>query len=503
MSSRGLRARVGRQAALYGLGVVLGRALSFFSLPIITQLLTPADYGVISLIEMTFDVLTIIAGSRIAQGVFHFYHKANEPADKRAVLSTSLILLFITFSCVATVAWFSAPALSRLLFNTEEYATVIRIASLSFPWQGLLGIPLDYLRLRDSAGVYVSVGFSKSLLQLTLIYVFLAIFGMGIEGVFLSTLVAQSLIGIGLVVWLVRSVGLRYSVSTGRDLFRFGMPLVLTQIATFFTTFGDRYFLQAHTDEATVGIYALAYNFGFLLFSLGYAPFGMVWDPVRFEVARREDPDRVFARAFIHMNILLFTIALAIALFVGDFLRIISDPDFWGASAFVPVILAAYVLQAWTSFHEIGILVKEQTRFVTISNWTAALTAALAYTFLIPTMGGWGAALGTFVAFAIRSVMTYRFAQRLWPLELEWTPVLKIVGLATAAVIVEILLPEMRLVPSIGVRLLIGLAFLAGIWKSGVIPAEERELVERFAREPRLALRQIADVMRARPVNSG
>jgi O-antigen/teichoic acid export membrane protein len=221
------------------------------ALPIYTRLLTPADYGVIQLIEMTFDMLTILAGSRLAVGVFRFYHKADNNVDRRAVLTTALILLFTTFSIIAVAAWIAAPSLSRLIFRSDEFTGVIRIASLSFPWDGILGVPLAYLRLRDRAGAFVGIGLIKSLMQLVGVFILLAHFDMGVRGVFLSTLIANTLVGTALVTLLLRETGLRFSRQAGRDLFRFGMPLVVTQVATFFTTFGDRYFLQASAERNT------------------------------------------------------------------------------------------------------------------------------------------------------------------------------------------------------------------------------------------------------------
>lgn len=501
MSESGLRARVGKQTALYGIGLVLGKSLSFLSLPIYTQLLTPADYGVIQLIEMTFDMLTILAGSRLGVGIFRFYHKANATADKRAVLTTALTLVFCTFSVIAIGAWFSAASLSRMIFGSESYAPVIRVAALSFPWDGVIAIPLGFLRLRDRAGSFVLVGLVKSVLQLAGVYILLAHFDMGIRGVFVSTLIANVLVGSVLLTLMLRETGLRFSRGAAGDLIRFGMPLVVTQVATFFTTFGDRYFLQSSTGETEVGIYALAYTFGFLLFTLGFTPFGSVWDPVRFEVAHREDRDRLFSRAFILMNLLLVTVAVGLALFSPDLLRVMSDPAFWAAAPLIPVILLAYLLQGWAAFHDIGILVREQTRFVTVANWAAAFAAALGYIFLIPRFGAWGAAWATVVAFALRAVLIYRFSQRLWPLRYEWAPVQRLLAIALVTFGVHWFLPTMGWVASVSIRIGLVVVYAMAVWMFDIVPSEERDLLIRWLRDPTAAVREIAGGLKPRPSN--
>jgi len=482
VSDQGLRARLGRQTALYGIGLLAGRALSFLSLPVYTRLLTPADYGVIQLIEMTFDMLTILAGSRIGHGVFRFYHKASGDQDKKAVLSTALIVLFATYTVIALAAWWSAESLSTLIFGTATYATAIRVAALSFPWGGMMGVAMGYLRLKDRATTFVALGLVKSLIQLGCVMLLLGVLGWDLTGVFVGTLVANVIVGGGVVLHLLRATGIRFQSSAARNLVRFGLPLVVTQIATFFTTFGDRYFLQDAVGEAAVGIYALAYSFGFLLFQLGYQSFDQVWGPMRFEVANREDAEVILRRVFILMNVLLMTAAVGISVFVSDLLRIMSPPAYWAAADLVPVILVAYVLQGWSAFLDLGILVKEETRYVTYANWSAAIVAGLGYVFLIPLLGAWGAALSTVVAFALRAVLIYRFSQKLWPVTYDWGPVLRLTGLAAATVVAALFIPWMALLPSVAIRSLVLGCYLAGLWTLGIIPREERAFVRGRAR---------------------
>jgi O-antigen/teichoic acid export membrane protein len=45
--------RVGRHALVYGAGILLAKAIAFVMLPVYTRFLTPSDYGVMELIEMT------------------------------------------------------------------------------------------------------------------------------------------------------------------------------------------------------------------------------------------------------------------------------------------------------------------------------------------------------------------------------------------------------------------------------------------------------------------
>ena len=134
-------------------------------------------------------------------------------------------------------------------------------------------------------------------------------------------------------------------------------------MAAFISTYADRYFLQATGDTAAVGLYSLAYTFGFMLMVLGHVPFMQVWESKRFEIAKLDDRDAYLAKGFVYMNLLLITVAVGIALFVGDLLRIMAAPAFFSAAQVVPLILIAYVFQAWTNALDIGILVGKPRGF--------------------------------------------------------------------------------------------------------------------------------------------
>jgi O-antigen/teichoic acid export membrane protein len=268
-------------------------------------------------------------------------------------------------------------------------------------------------------------------------------------------------------------------------LLRYGLPLIGMNVATFIATFGDRYFLRAQGDMTAVGLYTLSYQFGFLLMSLGYIPFSMMWEPARFEIAKRPDRDAVFARVFVYLNVALLTLAVAMSLFVSDFLSVMTAPAFHTAANLVPVILLAYVLQGWSSFQEVGLLVRERTELVTLSNWLAAITAVIGYVLLIPRWMAAGAAWATVLAFAVRTAVTYVASQRLWPVRYEWSPVAKLVVIAVAFAVAGVVTPRPSLAWSVLLHGVLFAGYLAALWNVDILTADDRLRVRQTLRSPR------------------
>ena len=476
---------LGKHSMVYGIGILLTKAIAFLMLPIYTRFLTPADYGVLQLVTMILEVVTIVAGSRIAYGIFHFYHKAADEDGRRAVLSTAMVLLTLMYGFAGALAVVLAPWMAGLVFGPgPEYVGYVQLAAASMAFEGLILVPTALFQLRNRSTQFVLVSVGRVVVQVALNLVLLVWLDMGVRGVLLASLFTNVLIGVVLGLWLVFQVGVRMRAATARSFLRFGLPLVAMQIATFVFTFGDRYFLNRAADAAAVGLYGLAYQFGFLVATVGFTPFQRVWDPQRFAVARSPDRDAIYARVFVLLNVGLVTAAFGIALFAGDVLRIIATEPFHAAARYVPIIAAAYVFHCWSSFLNIGIYISEKTEYYTLANWAAAVVAVVGFVVLIPRWHAWGAAYATLGSLAVRTWLTYVMSQRLWPVKYNWSPVVRMFAFATLVVGAATFIPRLHLATSIALHALLFALYVALIWLLAV-PSADRAAMIGFVRRRR------------------
>jgi O-antigen/teichoic acid export membrane protein len=469
--------------------MLVSKIAAFAMLPVYTRYLSPADYGTLQLIELTFEVVTIVAGNRLVVGVFHFYHKAASDKERRAVIATTLFLMVATYSLATAAAFLGASALSELVFRTPANADLVRIAALGLGVQSLLLVPLAYLQVRERSQRYVVANLVKLAMQLTLNVVTIVAFGMGAKGVLVSTLIANAVVGLWLCTSTIREIGVNVSARAARWIVGFSVPLVIMQVATFISTYGDRYFLQraftnASDGDAAVGIYGLAYQFGFLLATVGYVPFASIWFPMRFEIAKRPDRDALYARAFVYFNVVNQALAVVIGLVVYDLLRIMATPPFVIAASLVPVILLAYIIQGWTDFQNVGLLITERTGLLSLANWIATGVALLGYALLIPRYHGMGAAWATVAAFAVRHLTVYTLSQRHWRVRYEWGPVLRLLLLSTGIVAVGMALPTLPLAASLAARAGLLALYVIGAWSARILNEEDRAIVRRLIRSP-------------------
>ena len=469
---------IGRDALIYGFGMILTRAASFIMLPVYTRVLTTADYGLLQMLDMTVDVVSILVSAGMMQGVMRFYFKASTDLERQSIISTAFVMLIgLNLVGTAVLAALAVP-LWRHALDGAGAVWYVYVAAANFTLGALMVVPLLVMQIQGRAMRYTVTSLGKLILQLTLNIVFLVVLSKGPVGILISTLISNVVIGCASAIWLFRRTGFRVSRRAASDLRRFGVPYQVATAGNFILTFGDRFFLQPTFGLAAVGIYSFAYQFGFLMSSLGVGPYLQAWWPRRYEIVSQPPAhrDEQYNAGFFFLSLVAMTVAVGIAIFVHPTLRIMSKPSFLPAANLVPIILAAYVIQAWGITAQFGIDVSEQTRYSMYAVWVSAAAVIVLYAVLIPTFGGLGAAIATVISFAIRTLCLFLFAQRLWPIHYVWRPHFRLGALAVAVVIASYFTRTRSLLLETVSSCLLVLLYAALVWQFALTPDRRKDI---------------------------
>lgn len=435
--------RVGRDAMVYGFGVVMQRVASFILLPVYTRLLTPADYGLLELLELTVEVASILVSAGTMAGVQRFYFKRETEKERQEIISSVLVLLGALNAIAAIgISVFAVP-IHRYALGGAGDVSFLYLVSARMMLETATIVPFAYMRVLRVPKKFVTASVTVLMLKLSLNILFVVVLRMGVLGVLLSGLIATGISGLFLLVWLFRKIRFRVSREAMSDLRRFGVPYQFAQAGGFVLTFGDRFFLQGLQGMTSVGIYSLAYKFGFVTNSLAVGPLLQAWEPYRFETANlpREERDFEYNRGFKLFSLIMIPVSVGIATGARPLIRVMSDPQFLPAASLVPIIVLAYVIQGWTAIVRFGIATSERTVYHAIAVWSSVIIILAAYATLIPRYGALGAAISTVIGFTVRFASTLFFAQRLWPVSLKWGPHLALMAVATSIVLGYMRLP--------------------------------------------------------------
>ncbi|HYK09557.1 MAG TPA: oligosaccharide flippase family protein [Gemmatimonadales bacterium] len=482
---------LGKHTLIYAVGILIGKAASFIMLPIYTRYLTPADYGVLELLQMTIDVVGMLAGLGIASSVFKFYSDETAPEAKAEVISTSSTALATLSLGTAIVGFLWTPQITRLVLGAGQPVLYFHLFFIVYFVQTFTTIPYLFIRAEQRSVMFVTLSVVRLIIALSLNILFVVYLRMGVRGVLFSTLIAWSTVGGYLVAYTYRRVGLHFSLPRIKRIARFSAPLVLSSLASFVLTFSDRYFLKYYSNNATVGIYSLAYQFGFALAYFAWTPFSQIWDPQRYQIARQPDGQVVFRRVFFYLNLVLLSLACVIAVTAHDILRVMAGYAFQSAAGIVPILMLPYILQSWSSYCDLGLFLEHRTRWLGGVAVIAAASNIALNVLLIPRYGAYGAAWATAGAFFVRFILVYPLSQRLYPVRLGWGRVAALGAVLMLAFVGRQFLPVTHIVPSVAASALVLIATGLAIY-FGVLRDSERQAAKEFALRPLALLRAVA-----------
>ncbi len=475
-----------RHTAIYTFGSILRNLASIVMLPIYTRHLNPSDYGVIELLSTTVDLFAIVFGLRVGEAIFRYHTSYTEKKDKNEVISTALILVAGLTAAGLLLLLLFGEKISLFVFGNTAHAWEMRMYGMTLPLSALIEIAFVSLRAEQRPWPFVGLSTLRLILQLSFNIYFVVVMGLRVDGVIYSALLSGTIMVVALATETIFRNGLRFSRAKARELSVFSWPLVLSALATFFFTSSDRYFLRHFSNTWEVGIYSLGYRFGYMLLTLGWVPFAGIWDTERYNVLKGENPQTVFNAIFVAVSFMLIFGALGITVFAGDVLRIMASPHFWPAYRVVPMIVAAYVFQAWTSFTNVGLLLRGRTIHTFYSTVISFLLAVLGYVILIPRFGAVGAAIATLAGFVARFLWIYNVSQSSYDMGLKWSKVAKGFCLATAIYFLSRLAPA-YLPWSFAVHAMEMFLFILLLMILPVLDRHERANLRAVIRNPRMA----------------
>ena len=459
--------RIRRDALIYGFGTVMRHAATLIMLPIYTRLLTPRDYGLLQMLDMTLDVASILMSAGMTAGVMRFYFKATTQQQSReVVVSAAFLVLSLNLVGAILIAAGAGPIHAHVLGGAGA-RYLIYIAAANFVLGQTLTVPMLLMQIQGRATLFSATSLVRLVCQLSLNILLLVVLRLGPLGILVSSLITNVLVGGAALIWMLRKVGIRPSRAAFHDLRRFGVPIQIATAATFVLQFGDRFFLGASRGLTAVGLYAFAYQFGFLLDQLGTAAFMRAWQPRRFANAHlpRDVRERADNTAFHALTLVVVSFGLGMALFVRPALRLVASPEYFDSAKLVPIIVAAFVFQAWGGVVEFGIEAAEKTRYITFVVWTSAALILLLYAVLIPPFGAYGAGAATMISFAVRTVLLGYFSNRVWPQRYDWSPPLRIFAIAVVVCALAWLFPADGLVAEIRLLSALYALYLLAVWR--------------------------------------
>jgi O-antigen/teichoic acid export membrane protein len=466
----------------YGLSGLVVPLVGLVTLPVYSRVFDPGEYGLLELgIVLTSLGLVVADAGLSAAAQREFYEYGPEQAvERRAVIVTALGASSVLALAVAALLVLFRSTIAEHVFEQPDEQRLVAVIAATLPPLVVAMYLREVMRLRFLTRAY----FLSALLSGVLIGVLgifaVVVLDLGVEGVFLGTLVALLITAAHGLAALRGELRGRVSRRELHALFAFGLPLVPAAVSSWALLLLDRLLLRRLEDVDAVGQYAIASRLSGVLV-LGLSAFVLALGPYLLSIySDRPDQEKlVRGRTLTYMAFTLGLGALALTLFAEELVAVFAPGYDEAPAAVGPLAFGAIGFGAATVLMT-GIGLARRNVYVAGLSIVAALANVALNLALIPPFGIVGAALASAGGYAVLAVLYYWAAQRVYPTPFEPRKVVTILALAVAASFAAGL--PLAGVAEVAAKVGAVAAFLAACVVTGSIGRDELRELGRFGR---------------------
>lgn len=366
MKKNSLLASILGKSGAYGFSGLLAQLVGFIMLPIYTNYMTPQDYGVASLVIFMVSLAEIVFGARLGQAIPKYLNDKNYSFTLPQLYVTAVIASAL-LSCIALIAvvlW--RGGISSLMFETNSYGLAVVIGGFMIVFNGLEQYGLLFLRLQDRPALYVKLAVLKLLLQLGFNILLIVVYHYGVVGLLLSNLLASILLTCILQFIACRKIDIRGALNKSalKLMLKFCSPLWYTSLVSLYVGSVHMLFISRQISLEVLGLYSLAQRFSGLVMVLFWTPFFQYWQTERFKILNEHKDNEVFVQIFYFVIIGLAVTSLFILIGAEPVIVLLTNKSFHGASAFIPLLVAANIFSCMLMYTNFSFMVKEKNYYI-------------------------------------------------------------------------------------------------------------------------------------------
>ena len=220
--------RLLKHSAVYGMGHILTRMVSFILLPYLTHCLTPEEYGAVALLYTFVAIALVLYGYGFDITFLRYHILEPDRLKKKAIFSTIFWAALITTSLFSILIALATGWLASVVFE-DPAALGVSSSYLMLITAGLLFVenlgiyPYLYLRAVEKSIPFISLKTTGVVLNIGLAIILISVFDRGVAGVFEANLVASTVQLLFLTPVIFKNLRFTFEWHRIKEYLRFGL----------------------------------------------------------------------------------------------------------------------------------------------------------------------------------------------------------------------------------------------------------------------------------------
>lgn len=389
----------------YAIGDLFVKGFLFISLPLLSRVMNPIEYGKLSLINSAIMILYVFMSLNMQNAIMNRFMK--DEGDFSGYLGSVIIGLLPFQILLMLLSPLYVGYLSPLLgINVSDLYWVLSICFLL----SYIYIYTSYLQGARKSREFVKINVISKVCEILFIFTFALFLE---HNQYLSKVYAQAIINVILSIYVVcqfRKIAVfKFNKAYFISAVLFSAPLIFHVLSNSLLSQADRLIINKLLGTFEAGIYSFAYNLGMCIIVIVMA-WNSSWQPKLYALIKNGEIDKIKKTTAASTFFIFISSSVAI-LFSKELVMLFAGPEYYSGIKIIPIIIIGNALIHIYLTYVNFVFYEKKSILISIGT-IAALIANIGLNYiLIPIIGIDGAAWATVASYFLLALFHYSIAR--------------------------------------------------------------------------------------------
>jgi len=396
---------------------IVPAVVGLISIPIITRLFSPEEYGNYILVTATVGVLSAIIGW-LPMSIIRFYpvYERDGKLDEfyGNIIKLTIISILVASLIASGILVILKPHISMKLYS------LMWIGILVFMLTSGLGVLLQFLRAKRQVSWYSGFTIWNSIAAISFGILLIMAFHFGVNGLLLGSVLSLAIAFPFLWKKAIEGVSLSpkgISFPLMLEMAKYGFPLVTANLAAWILSLSDRYVLEFFRGSKEVGIYSVSYGISENSIMLLATLFMLASGPILMNIWEKEGEKKsqeFVSRVTRYYLIICLPAMVGLSVLAKPLIGILTAQEYYEGYRIIPLVTSGVLLLGLQQRFQAGPLFYKRTHFIMFSIIASGLLNLGLNFLLIPQYGYMAAATTTLVSYVFLLFLMIVTSRRLF-----------------------------------------------------------------------------------------
>jgi len=397
-----------KKSLIYAVGTFGSKVLIFLLVPLYSYFVNKEGFGYYDIVNSTMNLLIPLLTFQISDSLFRWLITKNDDFNySQKIISNGFIAL-----CGGILVVFLASLMIYFLnpIQYQGWITIMFVVAMIYPFLQQVTRGLGKNKL------FALNGITYSFIYVLANVFFLIIFKLGVEGIFLSSIVAFFLASMAIVYRIKFHKYLRFSFydkAEITDLIKYSLPLVPNTISWWLINSANKYIILFFLGVSANGLFAMSNRFPIIMVMINQI-FMLAWQEQAIVDYEKKDA-KTNASVLNGLIKAQFILVVVLSLVSQWVISLILSTEYYESWKYMPILFLGAAFNSFSAYYGAFYLGAKKTKIIFTTTVFGGIVSILLSLVLVNIIGLLGVAIaiaiGYFTLFIIRRISIKKITQ--------------------------------------------------------------------------------------------